>query len=107
MKQITANHPTQNLKSIYRFQGKKVYIKYENLNAGSDLINRMTSMGWTFKVGKNWIESTVPLDRDVIINGIQYDFNVLPEIDVENHLINFFHTILKQAGYSVFIQEIK
>jgi len=107
MKQITAAkiHQGKSLTGVYRFLGKKVYIR--NSLQAMEMTETFKYMGWGVKMGEGWIELDISqIQKEIKWKGEIFDPTLEKDEKIEKYLFDFFSEKLNEAGFTLEVKEI-
>ena len=104
-KEIIARNPQTT--AVYRFIGRIVYMKMNNLEYAQPLIDKIVQKGGKVETNKGWIRADIIGDNKIVRFG-QYEINVdtQSETEIQNMFVEFFTAILKQSGFICEIKDI-
>ena len=106
MYQIIASK--NNINPVYRFDGKIIYLKVNNMTYANQLIAQIQMKGGKVQRGRNWLKLDIIGSNEKIKlgNKILY-INNMAEHEIEMDFVEFIHATLKTAGFEIkYIGEI-
>lgn len=90
------------VKIVTRFIGKLIYVKANNLQYKSEVVNKLTKGGANVEVAKNWIKVDLFNGRTLVkVGDFELDLDILEDEDVETYLYNFYEAQYTKAGFKV------
>lgn len=105
MKQITAINAQTT--AVYRFDGKDIYIKVNNLATAQTLIKQIIEKGGRIQQGRKWIRANIFGDNTYIkMGGLIMDLTILTHKEIEEKLFDFFKTFLESSGFKCEVSDI-
>lgn len=109
MKQITAQKMTAggNLLIVYRFLGRKIYIKFNNLKYAAGFLAQIQAKGGRVAQGRNWLEVDMfGSHKTAKLGEENLDLENDSEDKIEEVLVKFFYEKLKLQQFEIKMEEL-
>ena len=104
MKQLTATKQTpQNIKAVYRFIGKEIYIKVNSTQYAAQILDRYKKAGVPIVEKGGWmkIDLFYKGDMDYRMGGFSFDISKETPEEIESKMCSFFKGQLEMAMFEV------
>jgi len=93
--------------AVYRFIGKNVFLKCNNMQYAAQLIAQIQSKGGSVKQGRNWLQCDLIGEHSVANLGTSIiDVDQDSDDTIENKFCEFFKATLEKAQFKVEVNEI-
>lgn len=104
-KQITAKK--DNVLAVYRFIGKWVFLKVNNIQYASNLIKQIESKGGKIYHNRGWIKCDLFGEHtEAKLGGLTLDLTKTSEETIQESLFNFFYGTLEKVSFELEVSNL-
>ena len=104
-KEIIAKNPKNTV--VYRFVGKDVFLKCNNMQYAAQLIQQIKQKGGHVKEGRGWLKCDLFGEHAYANLGpVQIDLSKELDTEIEQKLCDFFSITLEKAKFKVEVKDI-
>ena len=93
---------------IYRFLGRKIYIKFNNLKYAAGFLTQIQAKGGRVIQGRNWLAVDMfGNHKTAKLGEVTLDLEKDSENKIEEVLVKFFHDKLKTQEFKIKLEDLK